>query len=104
MQVRGEVTVAQIEPRRFAESDYLSERAEALAAEPPAPGLVDPAAQRVADGVEVGRDVEPPDERIVTRVADDGKRPRRDERVQAPQELGGAGPTGKGDDAHGAAG
>jgi hypothetical protein len=69
VQVRGEVTVTQIEPRRFAEADDLSERAEALAAEPPAPVFVDPAAQRVANGVEVGGDVKPPDQRIVARVA-----------------------------------
>ena len=100
MQVSGQITVTQVEPRRFAEADHLVQRPEALVAESPAPILVYPPSERVADGVEVGGHVKPPDHGIVARVTDDGEAPRGNERVQAPKKLGGACPAGEGNDAH----
>ena len=62
--------------------------------------LVYPPSERVADGVEVGGNVKPPDHGIVARVTDDGEAPRGNERVQAPKKLGGACPAREGNDAH----
>jgi hypothetical protein len=59
VKVSGEIAVAEIEPGRLAEADHLAEGAKGLVAEAPASSFVDEAAQRIADGVEVGRDVEP---------------------------------------------
>jgi len=94
VQVSGEVAIAQVEPRRFTEANHLAERPEALVAKAPASLLVEEAAERVADGVQVGRDVEAPDLGIVARVTDDGHRSPLQKRVEAPKELGGTGAAG----------
>src|SRR5262249_15054223 len=100
MEMRGEIAVTEIEPCRLAEADHLAERATALIAQAPAATLVDEPGQGIADRVEVGGDVQPPDQRVVARVADDGEHARFNQRIQASQELGGAGATGEGDEAH----
>src|SRR6266446_9897784 len=104
VQVSGEITIAKVEPCRFAVTNHLVERSEALAAAPPAPVLVYPTSERVADSVEVGRNVKPPDQGIVARVADDGEGSRGNERIEASKELGGAGPARESDDTHEAPG
>ena len=100
VKVSGEVSIAEIEPGRLPEADHLPESAKGLVAEAPASAFVDQAAQGIADSIEIGRDVEPPDQRIVARVADDAEGFRLHERIQASQQLGGAGSTGEGDEAH----
>ena len=100
MQMRGEVAIAQAEPAGLAEARHLLEGVEGLAAQPPALPLVDEAGERVADGVEIGGDVQAPELGVVAGIADDGERGGREQRRQPPQELGRARPTGEGGDPH----
>ena len=100
MQVRGQVPVAEVEPRRLAEASDPVERVERLAAKAPSAALVEEPAKRVADGVQVGGDVKSPDHRVVTGVADHEELPRRDEAREPPQELRRSGPAGEGDEGH----
>ena len=99
--MRGEVAVAEAEPRLGAEVAHGLEAAEGLAREAPAPLDIEPAGERVGDRVEVGRDVESPDLGVVAGVADDGQVARVHDGRQASEELGGAGATGDRGDVHG---
>ena len=49
MQMRGQIAVAEIEPRRLAEARHVGEGVKALVAEAPAPGGVKGAGERIAD-------------------------------------------------------
>jgi len=85
-EVRGEIAVAEREPRGLAEPAERAETGERVAREaPPAPG-VRAARERIEDGVEVGRDVEPEEDLVVARVADDRQASRVDDAREAAEE------------------
>jgi hypothetical protein len=86
-EVEAEVPVAEREPRLAAEAAGGRERVRRLVAHAPAALLVEEPGERVEDGVEVGRDVEPEDLDVVADVHDrrDLRGPRRPcERVHEP--------------------
>src|SRR5258706_175792 len=91
------IAVAQVEPRVGAVCRHRAEALERLVDEPPAAHDVELPGERVGHGVEIGRDVESPDLRVVAGVADDGEVTRGDERREASQQLGGAGAAGERD-------
>ena len=94
------IRIAELKPVRHSVAPNFSETTKALVAKAPASLLVEEAAEGVADGVQVGRDVKAPDLGIVARVADDGHRSPLQKPVEAPKELGGACPAGEGNDVH----
>src|SRR2546428_800281 len=100
VEMRGEVAVAQVEPRLGAEVAHRLEAAERLAREAPAAGRVEPTRERVHHGVEVGGNVETPDLGVITGVADHGERTPRDRGREAAQELRRARATGDRGQAH----
>src|SRR5438034_443865 len=87
VEMRGEVAVAQVEPRLGAEVAHRLEAAERLSRQAPAARRVQPARERVHHGVEVGGDVEAPDLGVVTGVADHGERIPGARGREAAQEL-----------------
>src|SRR5207244_703618 len=72
-EMRGEIAVAEIEPRLRAEGADGVETVEGLVPESPATRDVEAAGQRVRDAVEIRRDVQSPDPRVVAGVDDDGQ-------------------------------
>src|SRR5438094_870612 len=94
VEMRGEVAVAQVEPRLGAEVAHRLEAAERLAREAPAAGRVEPTRERVHHGVEVGGNVETPDLGVITGIADHGERTPRHRAREAAQELRRARATG----------
>ena len=83
--MRGEVAVAEPEPGRAATGTHLVEDAEGVARDAPAALAMDAARERVEDGVEVRRDVEPEEVLVVAGVPDDGD-PRRVDATDQPAE------------------
>src|ERR1700677_2729200 len=81
------VTVAEIEPGLAVVASQGFERVEALALEAPAVGLVDDAAQRIGDGIDIRRDVESKELLVVTGVHDYREAARIDPEDEAAQEL-----------------
>ena len=83
--MRGEIAVAEREPRGLAEPAERAETGERIALEaPPAPG-VGAARERIDDGVEVRRDVEAEEDLVVARVADDRQASRVDDAREAAE-------------------
>ena len=106
--VRTHVAVPEPEPlRTHSVCGELALDVVRLVRAPPALGLVDAAAQRVEDGVEVGTDAQPEEGDVVSGVADDGDvgalelRGAVDVGEQATQEAGAPDPAGEGGDVHG---
>jgi hypothetical protein len=103
VQMRGQIAIAEIEPRRFAKARHPTKGVKRLVGQPPAACEVDHAGERVADRVEVGRNVEPPDLRVVARVDDDGQIARVEELGEPPHQLRGARAAREGHGVHGGA-
>ena len=101
VEMGGDVPVAQAEPvRPGAVGGELGQDGVGVAVAAPALLLVDPPAQGVHHGVEVGRDVEAEQADVVAGVADDGDLGAGGGGFQPPQEAGGADPAGEHGDAH----
>src|SRR5262249_58372191 len=83
-----QVAVAELEPGRLAEPAEGTEAGERLASEPPAPLRIGAAGERVEDGVQIGRHVEPEELLVVPGVADDDEPPGISAPREAPQEAG----------------
>src|SRR5258706_10564801 len=99
--MRREVTVTEAEPARAgAIGGELGQDGEGLVGAPPALLLVDPAAQRVHDGVQVGADVQAEQVDVVAGVADDRDLGIWRGGLQAAQEAGAAYAARENGDAH----
>ena len=100
-EVRGEIAIAETEPRRRPVGGHRGETAEGLVGAAPAAPGVEHTGERVHDGVEIGRDVQAPDLGVVAGVDDDAQRGRIERRREAAEQLGGAGTARERDDSHG---
>ena len=99
--VRCDVPVTQAEPAwAGAVGGELAEHGEALISPAPALLLIDARAERVHDGVQVGRDMQAERGEVVAGVADDGDVSVWDRRAQATQEPGTANAACQNCDAH----
>ena len=74
-EVGREVAIAELEPGGLAQASQRAEAGEGLAGQTPATVGIRSARERVEDGVEIGRDVEPEELLVVPRIADDGETP-----------------------------
>src|SRR5205823_1605913 len=88
VQMGGEVAIAQAEPGRAAVALEGLDHRPALARQAPSRLLVDGAAERVDDGVEIGTDVEAVKDDVVARVHHGRHAFGRDDLDQAPEEAG----------------
>src|SRR5262245_24763062 len=100
--MRGEVAIAEREPRRRAVGGHRREAAKRLVGATPATAGVQHPTQRIHYRVEIGRDVQAPYLRVVPGVDDDAQRGGIEDGRETTQELGGPGAAGERRDAHAA--
>ena len=87
MDVRGKVTIAEIEPISAAEVGQALERVKCFSAKTPAFGRVHDSGESVGDDVEVGRDFQSVKNDVVTGVDDDGQVARVHDFIEAEKKF-----------------
>src|SRR5580658_520467 len=90
MNVRGQIAVAEIEPRLAAIAPQPFERGERVAGKPPAGGGVYNSRQRIDDGINIRANREAVQFGVVAGIDDDGKIFRRHGARKSQQEFGGS--------------
>ena len=100
MNVRRQVAIAQVEPRRAAVYGQLIVRAERLVAKAPARLGIHHPGQRIGHDIEIGRDGQSVHHDVVAGIDDDGEFARIHCAAETDQELRRANPTRQRDDFH----
>ena len=76
--MRPQITVAEIEPRRFAIALQHSQALKGIAPDAPTALFIDQATQRVGHNIDIRRNMQAVEFDVVARIADDGERLWRD--------------------------
>ena len=97
-EVSCQIEIAEAEPLGLAQMRYAFEAAETVALDAPSALHAELAGQRVEDGVDVGRNVQPPPLNVVGGIDDDSQVLGSDREMQSLHEFGAAGPAGENDD------
>jgi len=87
MNVRGEIAIAEMEPRFMAVAAESLEKMKCFAAHAPTGGRIHHAGERVRDDVEVGGDFEAVEDDVVASVDDDGEHVGIHRMVEAEEKL-----------------
>src|ERR1700688_4599740 len=96
--MRSQITVANTEPRRFAEIFHCLQAVKGIAANSPSALAAQNVGEHVSNGVYVRRNVQAPPLMIVASVHDDCEFFRRNQAAEAVHKLGATRAPGKDDD------
>ncbi len=93
-----QIPVAELEPCVVSQAPQLFEHDKGVASDPPTVVRIAQARQRVSDRVDIGRNMEAVNDRVVAGIADDGELSGIDFSGEAFDELGAAGAAGESDE------
>lgn len=100
MNVRRQIAIAQVEPRRTPVCGQLIVRPERLIAKAPSRLWIHQVGQRIGDDIQIGRDGQSMENDVVAGIDDDGEIARIQCAVQTDEKLRRAYPTCQRDDFH----